>query len=231
MPNNMFRGARRSLGQALLIAVSAMAPAGATTIADPAGDFLPTYTGATAADLDWLSASAVRRSAGLELSATVAGDIGGSANAVYVWGINRGAGTARFAGGSPGIGADLKFDSVVALFPSGEVRVVLFGAGPPSITILPTLAEIEGASIGTFVPWALLPENGFATQSFRYHLWTRNRLVPGIDSGNFEVADFIAYVGGFKANVPEPSTWALMIAGFGVVGAAVRRRRAVAVES
>jgi hypothetical protein len=32
----------------------------------------------------------------------------------------------------------------------------------------------------------------------------------------------------FAAGVPEPSTWAMLIAGFGLVGAAVRRRRAFA---
>ena len=29
---------------------------------------------------------------------------------------------------------------------------------------------------------------------------------------------------GFIANVPEPSTWALLIIGFGVAGAAMRRK-------
>jgi hypothetical protein len=33
----------------------------------------------------------------------------------------------------------------------------------------------------------------------------------------------------FSAGVPEPASWAMMIAGFGLVGAAARRRRTVAV--
>ena len=32
------------------------------------------------------------------------------------------------------------------------------------------------------------------------------------------------------SNVPEPATWAMMLAGFGIVGAAVRRRQKVAVS-
>ena len=35
-------------------------------------------------------------------------------------------------------------------------------------------------------------------------------------------------VTGFNAAVPEPATWALMISGFGLAGASLRRRRAVA---
>lgn len=40
-------------------------------------------------------------------------------------------------------------------------------------------------------------------------------------------AEQIARIGNFNiAGVPEPSTWAMLIAGFGVTGAALRRRRA-----
>ena len=42
---------------------------------------------------------------------------------------------------------------------------------------------------------------------------------PGIE------IDHIQY--GFANAVPEPASWALMIAGFGLAGAATRRRRAV----
>ena len=41
----------------------------------------------------------------------------------------------------------------------------------------------------------------------------------------FEFDDFAA------ANVPEPSTWAMLIAGFGFVGAAARRRRMTTVTA
>lgn len=45
-------------------------------------------------------------------------------------------------------------------------------------------------------------------------------------SGGYFGADFTAnVVGTFAAVVPEPQTWAMMIAGFGLVGFAARRRR------
>lgn len=38
-------------------------------------------------------------------------------------------------------------------------------------------------------------------------------------------------VGGGEVGVPEPATWAMLIAGFGLVGASARRRRSVAVSA
>ena len=46
------------------------------------------------------------------------------------------------------------------------------------------------------------------------------------DSGGIEV-DHLQY--GRTAGVPEPATWALMIGGFGLAGASLRRRRALTV--
>jgi hypothetical protein len=40
------------------------------------------------------------------------------------------------------------------------------------------------------------------------------------------VTEFVEGVGG----VPEPSSWAMLIAGFGLVGATMRRRRTVVAE-
>jgi hypothetical protein len=38
-------------------------------------------------------------------------------------------------------------------------------------------------------------------------------------------------VGGGEVGVPEPATWAMLITGFGLVGASVRRRRGVVVSA
>jgi hypothetical protein len=47
----------------------------------------------------------------------------------------------------------------------------------------------------------------------------------GLDEGNWEGANISAKFELVGAAVPEPATWAMMIAGFGMAGAAVRRRR------
>ncbi len=45
--------------------------------------------------------------------------------------------------------------------------------------------------------------------------------VPTTLAGNVRIGD-----GGFEPGVPEPATWSLLILGFGLAGAALRRRRA-----
>ena len=56
-----------------------------------------------------------------------------------------------------------------------------------------------------------------------------NFLANQVPNGGTDDADmnFWAYVAGAGA-VPEPASWAMLIAGFGLVGAAARRRRAIA---
>ena len=52
-----------------------------------------------------------------------------------------------------------------------------------------------------------------------------------IRSGNDFVLDDIAFGATRPGGVPEPASWALMIGGFGMAGAMLRRRRAVAVAA
>lgn len=62
---------------------------------------------------------------------------------------------------------------------------------------------------GVFLDLVGAEPAGFAIDSLRFGL--RGQVNPGV--------------------IPEPATWAMMIAGFGLVGAAVRRRRSVAVTA
>jgi hypothetical protein len=60
---------------------------------------------------------------------------------------------------------------------------------------------------------------------------TRSGFNGAITFLNPTAADLIAFdVIGYDVAVPEPATWAMMIAGFGFVGAAMRRRRKVQVS-
>ena len=213
-----------------LIAAAALATAtpALAQVSDPSGDWLPKYGGAHNGDLDILSASASFDGTGFDLGAVLNGTVGSSAGALYVWGINRGAGTARLGvlGAPPPIGPDKLFDALAVLFPNGTGRIVAFPTmGPPVITPLAGISA-AGNGISVFVPLALLPSTGFAAEDYTFTLWSRLRANPAMDGNNTEVADFGPDRGSFKASVPEPASWAMLILGFGATGAAMRRRRA-----
>jgi hypothetical protein len=215
---------------AILAALAALAllpaPLLATSFSDPADDFLGTYTGTVSGDLDILGATARRNGVGVNLALTVDGAIGTSPGALYVWGINRGAGTPRLSFGSPSVGAGTLFDAVYVMFPNGTGRVVTFPqVGAPTISNFANSLDIDGDRIAGFIPFALLPSRGFAVEDYTYSLWSRNRVNPSLDGTNAEIADLLPGRGGFTASVPEPLSWAMLIAGFGLVGMALRRHR------
>lgn len=101
---------------------------------------------------------------------------------------------------------------------SADPIVVVAGSGWQKITyslaeadLVATVGTVGGALAGaTFLRLFHGVYDGFPGESTLAHL--------GID-------DIRAVAGG--AAVPEPSTWALMIAGFGLAGAGLRRCRAV----
>lgn len=215
---------KQLLPAALASAVlTAAAPAHALT--DATGDYLATYAGPQAQDLDILSASVLFDGSNFRLSATLADAPGTTEGAIYVWGINRGAGTPRLTFGAPAIGSSVFFDAVAVMFPDGLGRVAILPAmGPPTITNLPGLVEIDGDTISASFAASLLPSNGLAYEDYPFTLWSRKRVNPLLDGTNAEIADFAPDVGGVRAAVPEPTTWALMIIGFVGAGTALRRR-------
>jgi hypothetical protein len=72
---------------------------------------------------------------------------------------------------------------------------------------------------------------GFQFYSWDYENWTTDENIYGnldSDSVTFKVTTLDAPIGA----VPEPSTWALMILGFGLVGGVIRRQqRQISVHS
>ena len=64
-------------------------------IIDPAGDFIDVYTGPENGDLDVLRAEVILDPAAgtFRFTSTSAGNIGTTDTAIFVWGINRGAGS------------------------------------------------------------------------------------------------------------------------------------------
>ena len=60
---------------------------------------------------------------------------------------------------------------------------------------------------------------GMNTLTVNYNVDAASSAVAAGYSGNLTLAPVVSAV------VPEPATWAMMMAGFGIVGAGLRRRR------
>jgi hypothetical protein len=214
----------------LCLVTSALALVSATTasaqaVSDGANDFLAGYTGAHNSDLDILSASAAFDGSNFLLSSTQAGAVGSSVGSLFVWGVDRGSGTARLAAGTPSYG--VLFDSVVVLFPDGTLRVVTFPLmGAPTITNIAGGVTVAGNTLSASVPLSLLFSMGLAPTDYDFTLWSRLRVNPAADGASSEIADFVPNLGTLQAAaVPEPSTWLSLLLGFGAMGIAVRRAR------
>lgn len=105
-------------------------------------------------------------------------------------------------------------------------------AGATSSGTFTDTATVFGAPFSYTVPYTLtiggtdtivLGGNTFYTSGVKVHFntLTFSNVAPGTVSG-----DLTATV-----SIPEPATWAMMVAGFGLVGAGVRRRRSATVAA
>jgi hypothetical protein len=185
----------------------------ATTVADPTGDFLASFLAAfpsgAAPDLDITSFTVDLDTAAsaFDISGTLAGPIDHTHSNLYVIGVQTGPGAIH------------PFDNI------GEPNVLFNQAilvretGTASLGANALAPTFNGDTFSVSVPFALLPSTGFATDHFRFNFWARNGL-----GNNNQNADFAPQNATILA-VPEPASWALMIAGFGLAGAAVRGRR------
>jgi hypothetical protein len=192
--------------------ILAAASAQANAVADPAHDFLGSYTGPHDADLDVTSFSVVYESALHQflIGATLDGSIDPSRAGLYVIGVDTGTGPVRpFAGlGEPNV-----------IF---NQAIVVQKTGAASVSGHNLAATISGDSFQVIVPLAFLPSTGFAPLDYGFNLWPRDGL-----GANNQISDF-APQNALMTAVPEPAAWALMLAGFGLVGATLRRRPAFA---
>lgn len=197
-------------------------------VADPTGDFIPTYTGPQDADVDLLSGDVAFDGTSFLFTATMAGSITPTPGQLYVWGINRGAGTPRIdLLRDPDIAGDILFDAVIVMLPNGMLTIVTIPvAGAPSFTNIVGGTTISGDTLSASIPLSSLFSTGFAPEDYTFGFWSRIRVDPTIDGTNHEIADFLAGSGSINARVvPEPATWLTMLLGFGIVGSVVRRAR------
>jgi hypothetical protein len=231
------------LATALAVAVALYAPSAHATAQhtvsgpqdDPYGDILTTFSGdkAHSPDLDVRHVDANYDFDSITLTARMWGDIGTTSNGLYIWGVDRGAGT-PFLDNLPGPkigGPDITFDSFIQLNNDGTGMVVAFNPVPGSVTGTPDVfnftagqIKILGDTITVDVPRAWLPSKGADISQYGFNMWPR---IVGTGNNSF-VSDFAPdQVNMVAGNVPEPATWALMIMGFGLVGATLRRRPAL----
>lgn len=117
--------------------------------------------------------------------------------------------------------------------PGGNFTVQIFGVGPTQSSALASLLAIQSAATighgevnvtanvaGGFIPLPAIPQPWIAEiDGGTIHFGAGD----GTPENNF---------GGVSLRVtavPEPATWSMLIAGFGLIGAALRRRRAPAI--
>lgn len=195
-------------GTMLSLAVAGAAHAG--SVIDPTGDFLASYVGNHDADLDVTKFSVNFDSASnlFQLNATLAGPINQSVEGFYVVGIDTGTAANHPFGdtGNPGVG----FNQVFAVRKSNGLATL------NGVTLAVT---ISGADLGIVVPNSLLISTGFGPGQYGWNLWPRN----GLGSNN-QISDFAPDNSTLQA-IPEPATWAMMLAGFAALGGVLRRRR------
>jgi hypothetical protein len=117
----------------------------------------------------------------------------------------------------------------------GDVTAVEFRAGSGWFGGTINLAYdilLDGVSLATGIAGSVPNANsGFVFYGFSGATFDEVRLQAAPDLAAFDAGAYEALalddiqIGDVTAGIPEPATWALMIAGFGLVGAAARRRR------
>jgi hypothetical protein len=192
--------------------------AGAATVIDGPGGFIPSFTGTQSPDIDILSASLDLSGTNLLFSATLNGTIGNAAD-TYVLGINRGLSTRNFSAvGLPGV----TFDSVLTVTGAG----VLGGTDFVTATGISAPFQISGSSITAVIPLSILPIVGSFTTAdqFLWNFWTRGSLNGVAVAGNSGLADF-APNSSDASVTPLPSALPLFASGGGLLGYLGWRRK------
>lgn len=142
---------------------------------------------------------------------------------IYVFGLDRGAGTEQFLSGAPPIGAGVFFDSVLALFSdaTGFFLDLVNPGGPQPLAS--GSVTIDGSTISAIVPLAMVPSTGRPAHQYTWNLWPETAL--GV---NAQVSDFAPNASNvLVTTVPAPGALGLLASSLAAFfgGRRMRRKR------
>ena len=212
---------------ALALSIPAAQAATPPVAVDAIGDFLATYTGPQAADLDVVSAVTFYDAASqvFSFTATMAGNIGTTAGATYVWGVNRGAGIPALAAVAPGV----LFDSVLFVDATGSGAFVDIFSG--QATPLVNALQVAGRTLNVNLSASAMAPTAFAgvdPSAYTWNLWPRSVFNPSDDSNISDFAPDNSNLGMLTVSaVPEPATWLSLALGLPLLVLRSRRQRRV----
>ena len=199
--------------------------------------FLPTYTGPNSNALKLENIGVTFNGNDFDLSSTSEAAISSAPpGSLYVWGINRGAGTARFDTGTatptnPLIGSNVLFDAVLLITPSGSAKINLFNGMAPEIVPSSDIT-INGRNINAIISDSLLPSTGFSPNNYGFDLWPRSGA-----GQNDQIAQFFGTENAIDPpdvkpiDVPEPASWAVLATGLALLVAVRRKSRKAPLRS
>ncbi len=201
-----------------VLLLTSVVPSMAAVITDPAGDFLPSYTGLKNGDLDVLNAQVFFDGINFLFTSTQNGPIGQTPTGIYVWGIDRGAGTVGFPDIAPGV----TFDAVFVINPSGTstLRDLI-----SSTTTTISNITVSGNTVSGIVPLSALPSRGLTPSNYMVNLWPRSGA-----AGNSAISDFAPNNSdALVTTTPEPGTLSLFATALSGVVLVLRRRKKLSV--
>jgi hypothetical protein len=195
-------------------------PASADLVTGLPDQFLSSFTGPHNGDLDILSANVTLNGSDFDFTATLDGTVGTTTGAVYVFGLDRGDGSAKFSNiGESGVIFDSVF--VIANTGGGTVKDLINKTSTPISDV-----TISGATISGVVPVSDFPTEGFSPNNYTFNLWPE---AGPPNPGNTEISDFAPNNSMSPVSVtPEPASMSLFMFGVTVVAAValIRRRKA-----
>jgi hypothetical protein len=182
-------------------------------IADPVGDFLPTYAGVQVPGLDVVAHEVVliQEQDRMVFYGKMAGSVAETQalGGVYLIGVDRGQGTPRFLdsrNSPPVIGPNVVWDSLVTIRPNGTgaFRDAVLGVATP---LAPADITINGDEFTVSVPLSvMLPDSTRPPEEWTYNLWPRNGI-----GNNVQVADLAPDDGNSPVQVVAPAHVASVI--------------------